>query len=93
MPIVIRGGIRRRPEEARRRPLAGPELELPFRLRDEHLDAADREAAFLAGAADERRDRRGVDQVEHDLAVEPPGLHVADAQASSNAGSNTGDAS
>src|ERR1041384_5229025 len=55
---------RSRTEQVCGRALPGPQLELAFRLGDEHLDAADRQAALIARAHEERRVGRGIDQVE-----------------------------
>jgi hypothetical protein len=39
-----------RSEQPRRRPITGPQLELPFRLRHEHFETANRQTSFSRGA-------------------------------------------
>ncbi len=53
-----------------RRVLSGPPLELAARLRDEHLEAADRVGAGRARLAQEPRFQRVVDQVVHQRALQ-----------------------
>ena len=48
--LFLQGRRGRLPKRPAGRPLAGPDLELPFRLRDEHLEAADRRASRSRGA-------------------------------------------
>ena len=56
-------------EQALRRSLSGPQLELPFGLGDQHLETADRQASGFPGRREQRRDRRRIDEIEHDRLI------------------------
>ena len=68
-------GAGRRAEQPGRRPLPGPELELPLRLRDEHLEPPIVVAARARAPREQRRRGGLVDEVVHDLAVERRAVH------------------